>query len=221
MSHKLLLPPIAELLMEAPLAVKRCARTVQMRDLGMMESDYNREIRTNRLCLRQFSKEDLDAYAKIMGDHEVGKWLPKGDGYTREETQRSLDYILEHWNKHGFGIWAVTDKEKDVLLGRCGLDMITETSEVEVDFVLARNYWGRGYATEAAKATLAYGFKTLKLDMIIALAKPENIASRRVIEKIGMRYIKNAEYWGIICAYYDISKAEYTRMLARTTKSQN
>ena len=99
--------------------------------------------------------------------------------------------------------------------------MITETSEVEVDFVLARNYWGIGYATEAAKATLVYGFKTLKLDMIIALAKPENIASRRVIEKIGMRYIKNAEYWGIICAYYDISKAEYTRMLARTTKSQN
>lgn len=178
----------------------------------MIESDCNKEIRTDRLYLRQFSKEDLDAYAKIMSNHEVGKWLPKGDGYTRKETRKSLDHILEHWNRLGFGIWAVVDNEKDVLLGRCGLNMITETSEVEVDFVLARDCWGRGYATEAAKAALEYGFEILKLDRIIALAKPENIASRRVIEKIGMRYIKNAEYWGITCAYYDISKGEYARM---------
>jgi ribosomal-protein-alanine N-acetyltransferase len=154
----------------------------------------------------------LDAYAKIMGDHEVGRWFPKGDGYTREEAKRSLDAIVKHWDKHGFGIWAVTNKEKKVLLGRCGLNLIAETSEVEVDFVIARNCLGRGYATEAAKASLAYGFGILKLDRIIALAKPQNIASRRVIEKIGMQYIKSAEYWGITCAHYDISKAKYIRM---------
>lgn len=176
----------------------------------MAESNHPKEIKTDRLYLRRFSKEDLDAYAKIMGDHEVGKWFPKGDGYTYEEAKRSLDSILKHWDKHGFGIWAITDKEKVVLLGRCGLNLIAETSEVEVDFVLARDWWNRGYATEAAKAALAYGFGILKLDRIIALAKPENIASRRVIEKIGMRYIKDAEYWGMICAYYGISKAEYT-----------
>jgi len=72
-------------------------------------------------------------------------------------------------------------------------------------------FGGKGYATEAAKAALRHGFETLKLDRIIALAKPENVASRRVIEKIGMRYTRNAEYWGIICAYYDISKTEYSR----------
>ena len=183
------------------------------------KSNLDREIKTNRLYLRQFHKDDLGAYAKIMGDHEVGKWFPKGDGYTREEARRSLDYILEHWDKHGFGIWAIIDKKKRVLLGRCGLNLIAETSEVEVDFVLARNYWGRGYATEAAKAALAYGFDSLQLDRIIALTKPENIASRRVIEKIGMRYVKNAKYWRIICAYYDISKAEHTSMHAHNKRS--
>lgn len=178
----------------------------------MNQGDCGKEVRTDRLCLRWFSWEDLDAYARIMGDCEVGRWFPKGEGYTREEAKKSLDNILDHWTKHGFGIWAITDKDNRFLLGRCGLNLIAETLEIEVDFVLARNYWGHGYATEAARAALAYGFDVLKLDRIIALAKPDNIASRRVIEKIGMRYVKNAEYWGIICAYYEISKMEYSSM---------
>jgi len=173
------------------------------------------KIVTSRLCLRPFSREDMNAYARIVGDPEVGKWFPKGNGYTREEAEKSLNGILKHWGKHGFGIWAVTDKKhKDVLLGRCGLNFIAETSEVEVDFIIARSFWGCGYATEAARAALQCGFETLNLDRIIALAKPENVASRRVIEKIGMRYARNAEYWGITCAYYKISKSEYANMLA-------
>jgi RimJ/RimL family protein N-acetyltransferase len=176
---------------------------------GMTEDHKKSEIVTHRLCLRQFRQEDLEAYARIMGDHEVGKWFPKGTGYTREEAKRSLDSILEHWSKHGFGIWAVTNKENKELLGRCGLNLITDTSETEVDFVLARDYWGKGYATEAAKAALAYGFEVLKLGRIIALAKPEHAASRKVIEKIGMHYIRNAGYWNMTCAYYDIAKTDY------------
>jgi ribosomal-protein-alanine N-acetyltransferase len=172
----------------------------------MNQGDIGKEISTARLRLRQFSRGDLDAYAGIMGDYEVGRWFPKGEGYTREESKKSLDGILDHWVKHGFGIWAITEKDKRFLLGRCGLNLIAETMEVEADFVLAKNYWGHGYATEAARAALAYGFDVLKLDRIIALAKPDNLASQRVTEKIGMRYVKNAEYWGIICAYYEILK---------------
>jgi len=172
----------------------------------MSQGECSKEVATDRLFLRQFSREDLDAYGAIMGDYEVGKWFPKGQGYTREEARRSLDNIMNHWVKNGFGIWAITDKITRVLLGRCGLNLIAETSEVEVDFVIARSYWGRGYATEAAMAALAYGFETLKLGRIIALAKPDNTASRRVIEKIGMRYVREDKYWGITCAYYEIAK---------------
>jgi len=111
--------------------------------VGTIGSDYDKEIGTSRLFLRPFSKDDLDAYAKIMGDDQVGKWFPKGIGYTLEEAKRSLDNILDHWDRHGFGIWAVTDREKRVLFGRCGLNLIAETSEVEADFVLARDFWGK------------------------------------------------------------------------------
>ena len=162
----------------------------------MRNNGREKEILTNRLILRQFREDDLDAYAKIMGDRKVGKWFPKGDGYSHEESERSLKAILKHWAEHGFGIWAIVDKANDALTGRCGLNLIDETSEVEIDFVVSPNSWGKGYATEAAKTALAYGFENLRLQTIIALAKPENTASRRVIEKIGMHFIKKAEYWG-------------------------
>jgi RimJ/RimL family protein N-acetyltransferase len=175
----------------------------------MTEEHQKNEIVTNRLCLRQFAKDDFEGYARIMGDHEVGKWFPKGTGYTREEAKRSLDSILRHWSKHGFGIWAITNKQKKTLLVRCGLNLITDTSETEVDFVLARDCWGKGYATEAAKAALTYGFDVLKLIRMIALAKPENTASRRVIEKVGMHYIGTATYWNITCAYYEMARVDH------------
>jgi len=175
----------------------------------------SKDIATGRLRLRQFSKKDLDEYARIMGYDEVGKWFPKESGYTRQEAERSLNSILEHWDKHGFGIWAIVGKD-GILLGRCGLNLIAETSEVEVDFVVAPGFWRRGYATEAAKAALTYGFEILKLEKIIALTKPENVAARRVMEKTGMRYKKEAQYWSITCAYYEISKAEH---VSRQTSS--
>jgi len=169
----------------------------------------NKELTTKRLKLRHFRKEDIEIYAEIMGDNEIGKWFPKGIGYTHEEAQASLDNILSHWKKYGFGLWAITRKENPILIGRCGLNYISETSEVEIDFVLASRYWRKGYATEAAKASLYYGFKILFLDRIIALAKPENNASLRVIRKIGMHYIENTKYWNIICAKYELLKTQY------------
>ncbi|UCH01702.1 MAG: GNAT family N-acetyltransferase [Candidatus Bathyarchaeota archaeon] len=167
------------------------------------------EIHTCRLRLRPFRIEDFDAYAAIMADPEIGKWFPKGEGYSRDEAEKSFNRILEHWTRHSFGLWAVFQKRKPSLMGRCGLNRIDETSEVEIDFLLAKQFWGKGYATEAAQAVLEYGFTILHLSRIIALAKIENIASRKVMEKIGMRYRKNARYWGILCAYYDITKADY------------
>jgi len=101
-------------------------------------------------------------------------------------------------------------QENRYSLGRCGLNLIDETSEVEIDFVLAKKFWVKGYATEAAKAVIEYGFKILlHLDRIIALAKIDNIASRKVMEKNRMRYIKDAQYWGILCAYHELTRAVY------------
>jgi ribosomal-protein-alanine N-acetyltransferase len=169
----------------------------------------NKEIKTKRLHLRPFSEEDLDAYATMMGDEQVARWFPKGDSYTPEESEKSLNNILSHWMKHGYGLWAITKKKDCSFIGRCGLNLILDTSEVEIDFIIKTNCWNNGYATEAARAALFYGFKILKLDKIIALSKLENIASRKVIEKIGMHHIRNAIYWNIICAKYEIVNKEY------------
>ena len=173
----------------------------------------NKEITTKRLQLRHFRKEDIETYAEIMGDNEIAKWFPKGVGYTHEEAKKSLDNILSHWKKYGFGLWAITKRENPFLIGRCGLNYIPETSEIEIDFVLAIRYWKKGYATEAARASLYYAFKILALDRIIALAKPENSASLRVIKKIGMHYVENKEYWNIICTKYEIFREEYNKQI--------
>jgi ribosomal-protein-alanine N-acetyltransferase len=171
-----------------------------------MSGNREKEIETRRLSLRQFRNEDLTSYTAIMGDDEVGKWFPGGKGFTSEQAKKSLDNIIQHWTTHGFGIWAVIGKEEEALLGRCGLNLIAETSEVEVDFVIANGFWRRGFATEGAKASLSYGFQVLNLDRVIGLSKPENVASRGVMEKVGMHYVRDAMYWGILCAYYELSK---------------
>ena len=175
----------------------------------MKQKFNNHKIKTDRLYLRPFRIEDFEAYATILADPEIGKWFPKGTGFLLEEAKKSFNSIRNHWTRYSFGIWAIVHQQKGFLIGRCGLNRIDETSEVELDFLLDKNFWGKGYATEAATAALYYGFKTLKLDRIIALTKIENIAARRVIEKIGMHYRKNAQYWGITCAYYDVTYTDY------------
>jgi [ribosomal protein S5]-alanine N-acetyltransferase len=170
------------------------------------------DIVTDRLRLRPLGVEDLDAYAGIMGDPEVGKWFPKGTSYTREESEKSLSSIMEHWDKYGFGIWAVRTRGSPTLLGRCGLNTVTEIGEVEVDFAFSKAFWGRGYGTESARAALLFGFQNLSLKVIIGLAKPDNTASRRVLEKIGMHFVGNIRLWGIDCTYYAISESEYLRL---------
>jgi len=169
----------------------------------------NKEIKTNRLNLRHFNKEDLETYSAIMDDNQIARWFPKGDSYTRKESEKSLNNILSHWMKYGFGLWAITKKENDQIIGRCGLNYILESSEVELDFIISKNYWNQGYATEASEGVIFYGFKILYLDRIIALSKPENIASRKVIEKTGLKYIGNVEYWNIPCVKYEILRTDY------------
>ncbi len=167
-------------------------------------------IETERLYLRHFDIEkDLEAYADIMGEYEVGRWLPKGEGHTLEETERFMNYMVKHWEKYNYGIWAVVDKETDCLLGHCGLNFIKDISETEVLYVFGKHARGKGYATEAAMASLKYGFEEIGLDHIIALSKPLNKASINVIEKLGLKFVKDMELFKMEVKYFSITKDEY------------
>lgn len=166
----------------------------------------NSELETERLYMRRFRTDDIDVFSQILGQDEVGQWLPRGRGYTKDEVEKFLDNVAKHWQEKGYGIWAVIEKESGKIIGHCGLNYVKQNDEVEVLYGFGKEYWGLGYATEAAKAALSFGFEKIGLDRIVAFAKIDNIASRRVIEKIGLKYIKDIEIFGMNCAYYELKK---------------
>ncbi len=147
------------------------------------------ELETARLRLRQWREEDLDAYARICADPEVMRYMGGGP-LTRDETERRVEKIVRSWEERGFGLWAVEYKETGTFIGRIGLQYHEEWPEgehkTEVSWLLDRSFWGRGFATEGARASVRYGFEELGLERIISIALPQNLASRRVMEKTGL-----------------------------------
>jgi RimJ/RimL family protein N-acetyltransferase len=164
------------------------------------------QIETSRLILRPFVPEDLDALFLIRSNPELMQYIRDGQPLSREETKKNLDNIIQHYRNHNFGLWAVIYKQNQALIGFCGLQYLEQTLEVELGYMLTQEYWGLGIATEAGKASLRYGFEELKLEKIVAVAKPENLASRGVMEKLGMVYVKTARYYNTDVVYYAISK---------------
>lgn len=167
------------------------------------------EIETLRLRLRHCTPADLEDLAQIRGDAEVMRFIGDRKPQTKDKVRELLDEIYQHWQKHGFGRWAVIDKSADQFIGLCGLNYLENTDETEIGYLLARSAWGKGYATESAKACLRYGFEELKLDQIVAVAFPENLVSRRVMEKLGMRYVKLTRYFEGEVAYYELRRKEF------------
>jgi RimJ/RimL family protein N-acetyltransferase len=146
-------------------------------------------VETGRLVLRPWTEADVDPLAAIFA--EPAFWhYPFGRGLTREETEQFLRRQLEHWATHGFGLWAAELKDGRRLIGYIGLALATWLPQVmpavEVGWRLHPDHWGRGLATEGGRASLGHGFGALALDRIIAIVMPENVASRRVMAKLGM-----------------------------------
>jgi ribosomal-protein-alanine N-acetyltransferase len=163
-------------------------------------------VETERLELRPLTMNDLDALALIYRDSEVRKYFPEGT-LTYEQTREELEWIIDvYYAQHGFGLWATTHKQTNEFIGRCGLLpwTIDGRSEVEVAYLLARAYWGRGLGTEAARAILAYGFEDLHLSRLICLIDPGNEASINVALKIGMRLEREAEIDGEPTLIYSV-----------------
>ena len=166
-----------------------------------------REIETPRLQLRQFTHDDLDDLYCLYSNPDLMRYIGKGVR-TKNETQTALFSILKHY-EHNLGMWAVIHKADNKLIGRCGLCFLDNTPEVELGYLLDKSYWRRDLATEASHASLKYGFEVIKLEKIVAIAKPENIASRRVMEKVGMKYEKDAYFYNTNVVYYAISRDDY------------
>ncbi len=159
-------------------------------------------ILTERLRLRPFTQEDTLVMHQIMNGKDVLRYFPGAQTVSQEQVARMIERLNAHWQKHGYGLWAVEMELTGDLLGRCGLQFLAETDEVEVDFILGRDYWGQGLATEAGQASALYGYNNLDLDTIVGIVHPENVASQRVLEKLGMEFAEATEYFGMACYRY-------------------
>ena len=164
-------------------------------------------IETARLRLRTFRPEDLDDLAALFADPDMMKYVADGKPAGREETRTALDSIIQHWRRHGFGRWAVEDKATREFVGFGGLRSLFGMPEVVYHF--ATRHWGKGLATELGRASLRYGFETHRFPRIVAVANPKNAASIHVMEKLGMRYEKNTNYYGIDVTQYEINREEF------------
>jgi RimJ/RimL family protein N-acetyltransferase len=163
-------------------------------------------IETARLTLRPVNMRDLDDFqCALYGDPEVTRYLPSGKPWPITETQALLAWMVGQWLGRGWGPWAIIERDTGTFLGDCGmLYMPSVGHTIELMYALGRSAWGKGYATEAAHAAVRYGFEVAGVSHMVALAMPENTASRRVMEKLGMTFE------GIKDRYHDAELAVYT-----------
>jgi ribosomal-protein-alanine N-acetyltransferase len=166
-------------------------------------------IETERLILRPFTWDDLPELLRLRSDADVVRYLGGTATQTPEFTEQRLRFYMDCRERYGFSMSPAIRKSDGVFVGWGGLQPLEESGEIEVGYGFDTPYWGHGYATELAAAWLRYGFEEARLARIIAVAVPENIASRHVMEKLGMRYEKNAMHYGHDCVLYAISRDDF------------
>lgn len=163
-------------------------------------------LETERLRLRQFRVEDLDAYAAMCADPEVMRFLGDGKTLTRAEAWRQMALIVGHWRLRGYGLWAVEERATGALVGRIGFFNPEGWPGFELGWVLRRASWGQGYATEGAARALAHAFGEMGRERVISLIYPLNAASIRVAERLGERLQGRTELFGHEVLVYGIER---------------
>jgi [ribosomal protein S5]-alanine N-acetyltransferase len=154
-------------------------------------------LETERLWLRRYRDEDLGDLFAVIGDGETMRYYPRP--YTRPETAGWIRRQQERYERDGFGLYAVVWKETGAFVGDCGpvVQRVDGADEVELGWHVNREWWGRGVATEAGRGCRDRVFEDLGLGHVISLIRPENLASRRVAEKLGMAVRRRVTWAGM------------------------
>lgn len=162
-------------------------------------------LRTERLLLRQFREDDLDAFAAIQADPIVAQYVGDGSPTDREASWRLMALLLGHWTLRGHGQYAVVERAGGALVGRVGLWHPEGWPGLEVGWLIGRDRWGRGYATEAARAVARTAFTELGVDRLISVIRPANVASIRVARKLGAVRDRTIDLHGHTVDVYAVS----------------
>ena len=166
-------------------------------------------LETDRLILRMLRESDFEPYAEMCADPEVMRYIGDGQPLARPMAWRNLALMVGHWALRGYGIWAVAERASGALVGRIGFWNPDGWPGFELGWVLRRQFWGRGYATEGARAALAFAFARLGRPQVISLIHPQNAASVRVAERLGERPAGSTELLGKPALVYRVMREEW------------
>lgn len=170
-------------------------------------------LETDRLILRGFRADDMNAYATMAAHPDVSRFMSAaGQPMTRLEAWRHMSATVGHWHLRGFGMWALEEKSSGAFVGRAGLYFPETWPGREVGYGLARDYWGKGYATEAVARARDYAFETLGWDEIISLIDPVNERSIGVATRIGETFKEEWTVRDTVLHIYALSRADWEKM---------
>ncbi len=169
------------------------------------------ELETGRMLLRPWESQDWIAFRPIATDPEVMRYITGGTPWPDEQIQEFVQRQIKHFAERGFCLWKLLDRSRTDgrLIGFCGLQPVTVDGkpEVEIGWWLAKDCWGKGLATEAARAALQDGFERIGLERIVALARRDNASSLRVMTKLGMARERDTVHRGVPVALHSIHAA--------------
>jgi len=155
------------------------------------------KLETERLELRSATPADAPNLASLFSSPDVLRYLPPIPPITLEQATRAIARRMKMEAELGYAPFIILTKNNDRFIGSGGVVPVKDSPEVEIAYHFLPSAWGKGYATEAATAILAFGFESVRLKEIIGLTFPDNVASWRVLEKVGMRYVGTATYFGV------------------------
>ncbi len=175
-------------------------------------------LETPRLLLRPLTPADFEALFEVIGDPVTMQFYPSP--YDKQGTLDWIERNLRRYKEDGTSLHAVVLKSNNQVIGDCGpaWQQTDAGRELEIGYHIRRDCWGRGYATEAAKASMTYAFENFAVDHLISLIRPENLPSRRVAEKNGLRIDREIEWKGIRHFVYVISRDEFSHRTSQSSQ---
>lgn len=166
-------------------------------------------IETQRLTLRAFREADATALFELSQDPEVMRYVGDRRVPTLQESWRGVAGMIGHWALRGYGQWAIEERSSGRFIGRAGIINPAGWPGPEVGYLLGKDWWGRGYATEAARAAMEWGFEQVGFDELISLIFAENARSIAVATRLGESLRGETDLWGNTVLMYGISRAEW------------
>jgi len=169
------------------------------------------------MIIREISRTDLDVMFELHSDPEVHRYLGNKTIASHQEMAEAIESLLQQYRDYGVGRWAMIDKRNNDFIGWTGLEFVTkEINKIEnfydLGYRLLKRFWGQGFATESAFASIEYAFDILKIKKLFAMADIENQGSNRILKKVGLKFIETFDFEKVKHNWYKLESLEYENL---------